>query len=74
MGQFRNLTLCAAVGMACGSSVSLAQAQAWPAQAVRIIVPYPSGGTSDILARLVGHWRRPRASYGRSRIAESQRC
>ena len=26
----------------------------WPAKAVRVIVPYPSGGTSDILARLVG--------------------
>ena len=27
---------------------------AWPTKAIRVIVPYPSGGTSDILARLIG--------------------
>ena len=31
-----------------------AAAQAWPAKPIRIIVPYPAGGTSDILARALG--------------------
>ena len=33
---------------------SVAFAQAWPARTIKIIVPYPPGGTSDILARSLG--------------------
>ena len=31
-------------------------AQAYPARPVRIIVGYPSGGSNDILARLMAQW------------------
>ncbi len=39
-------TLLSAAGIAC--------AQAWPQKTIKIIVPYPPGGTSDILARALG--------------------
>lgn len=36
----------------CGAA-GLAQAQAWPAKTVTIVVPFPAGGTTDVLARAV---------------------
>ncbi len=33
---------------------SLASAQDYPAKPIRVIVPYPAGGPTDVLARLVG--------------------
>jgi tripartite-type tricarboxylate transporter receptor subunit TctC len=29
-------------------------AQAWPSKPIRMLIPYPAGGTSDILARMIG--------------------
>jgi tripartite-type tricarboxylate transporter receptor subunit TctC len=41
-----------------------AWAQAYPSKAIRIIVPFPAGGTSDILSRAIGQklneqWKQP---------------
>ena len=44
------LALTAASGLVCGS----AMAQAWPSKPISLIVPFPAGGTTDVLARAVG--------------------
>ena len=36
----------------CGAA-GLASAQAWPAKTVTIVVPFPAGGTTDVLARAI---------------------
>jgi tripartite-type tricarboxylate transporter receptor subunit TctC len=38
------------------SAASQAPAQDYPLRTVRIIVPFPAGGTADVLPRIVGDW------------------
>lgn len=46
-----------AVGVAAASAASrVARAQAYPTRPVRIIVGFPAGGSTDVLARLIGQW------------------
>lgn len=42
------------VAFAAALASTFAMAQAYPSKPIRIIVPYPAGGTSDILARAIG--------------------
>ena len=50
----RILVLAASTALALAAQPGLALAQeAWPAKAVKIISPFPAGGTSDVMARMV---------------------
>jgi tripartite-type tricarboxylate transporter receptor subunit TctC len=50
----RQTTRRIALAIAALAFAASAFAQAWPQKTIKIIVPYPPGGTSDILARAIG--------------------
>ena len=49
----RRTFLAGAAGSACLARSGFAQSDNWPSRPVRVIVPYPPGGSSDISARLL---------------------
>ena len=56
MNKLLNVLALATCGVAALSlSVSTAQAQDWPTDDVRLIVPYAPGGTTDVLSRRVAN-------------------
>jgi tripartite-type tricarboxylate transporter receptor subunit TctC len=51
MNRIRFIRTLAAVAATLATATAFAQA--WPSQTIRIIVPYPPGGSSDIIARAI---------------------
>ncbi|WP_423457702.1 Bug family tripartite tricarboxylate transporter substrate binding protein [Ottowia sp. VDI28] len=54
MNRFRRLSVSLAILSAALGLPALCAAQAFPARPVTLVVPYPAGGSADILARTVG--------------------
>src|SRR4249920_2797653 len=59
-----------ALGLALMGATTNAQAQAYPSKPIRWIVPFPPGGSTDILARVVG--QKLTESWGQQVIVENR--
>jgi tripartite-type tricarboxylate transporter receptor subunit TctC len=66
--DFINVLLLASLGM--GSSIEASHAQGYPERTIKIVVPFPAGGPTDVAARLVA--QSLSARLGHTVIVENQ--
>jgi tripartite-type tricarboxylate transporter receptor subunit TctC len=52
--NIRLIALALLSGLAMGSAAAQERADAFPSRAIKIVVPFPAGGPSDVLARMIG--------------------
>jgi tripartite-type tricarboxylate transporter receptor subunit TctC len=68
--QFAIATALIALAIGANAPARAQDASAYPTRAIRIVVPFPAGGPTDILARIVG--REMTASWGQPVLIENR--
>lgn len=68
--QKRSFVLAAAAAATLSQGHSALWAQTYPTRPIRIVVPFPAGGTSDVLARLIG--QKMSEKLGQSVVVENK--
>lgn len=66
----RQLLRLAGTGTACALLTKRSSADTYPSRPIRWIVPFPAGGTTDLVARLLGQWLNQR--LGQQVIVENK--
>lgn len=69
LSNFARLAFMAAM-IAAPAGGALAQAQAYPTKPIRVIVPFPPGGSTDFLARIVG--QKLTAAWGQQVVIDNR--
>ena len=50
----RSIALAALSALAMGAAAAQERPDAFPSRSIKIVVPFPAGGPSDVLARMIG--------------------
>jgi tripartite-type tricarboxylate transporter receptor subunit TctC len=67
---FRLFALCVLVVLATGSVAAQERAETFPSRSIKIVVPFPAGGPSDVLARMIG--QRMSEDWGQPVVVENR--